>query len=98
MKRYTRKSIPWLMLSFALSLSAAEAKPKGATNQAPKVDPVQTQNQRHKTHHADRKTAARHLRVKHQQEHQAELFNDARQHQGYSGRGRADVPKTGGAQ
>jgi len=84
------------MLICTISLSAVQAKTNGGSKSTPQIDPVQTHNQRHKTPHADRKTAARHLRVKHQQEHRAELLNEAQHHQGYNGRGRAGLPKSGG--
>lgn len=97
MKQAIQKGIALTMLIMAMSVGVADAKSAGPKDPSKNVDPVQTQNQRHKTHHADRKIAARHLRVKHQQEHQAELLDHAHQHQGYSGRGRAGLPKIGGA-
>lgn len=97
MKQTIPKGIALTMLILVMSVGAADAKPTRAKDPAKNVDPVQTQNQRHKTQHADRKTAAKHLRVKRQQEHQAELLNHAHQHQGYSGRGRAGLPTSGGA-
>ena len=97
MKLFKPKPMLAMMLVLAVSASAVQAKTSGSAKSTPKVDPVQTQNQRHKTKHLDRKSAAKHLRVNHQQVLQAELMNDAHQHQGYSGRGRAGLPKTGGA-
>ncbi len=97
MKQTIQKSIALTMLVMVMGVGVADAKSTRAKDPSKNVDPVQTQNQRHKTQHADRKIAARHLRVKHQQEHQAELLNQAHQHQGYSGRGRAGLPKIGGA-
>jgi hypothetical protein len=92
MKYFSLKSIPLAILVLVMSLDASQAKTNAAQTNTAKVDPVETQNHRHKTHQADRKIAAQHLRVKHQQEVQAELMNEARKYQGYSGRGRAGLP------
>ncbi len=92
MKPILLKSIPLAVLVLVMSMDASQAKTNAAQTNTTKVDPVQTQNHRHKTQQANRKIAAQHLHVKHQQEVQAELMNEARLHHGYSGRGRAGLP------
>ncbi len=77
------------MLLVIMGIGVADAKSTVAKTGADKVDPVQTKNTRHKTPHADRKAAARHLKTEYQQERQAELQKKVREHQGFSGHGRA---------
>jgi hypothetical protein len=82
------------MLLVILGIGVSDAKSTSANTGVDKVDPVQSKNTRHKTPHADRKSAARHLKTEYQQERQAELQKKIREHQGFSGRGRAGTDFT----
>jgi hypothetical protein len=62
----------------------------GPSNKAANiVDPIQSQHKRLQTRHSARKEAAKRLKVVHQQQHQHELQNWAKAHQGYTGHGKA---------
>ena len=89
MNRNFTTRIALAVLVTVMSAGVSYAKPTSSKSPSVKTDPVQTQNTRHKTPHADRKAAAKHLKLVHQQKIQTELTDSARRHKGFSGRGRA---------
>ena len=67
---------------------AAYAQGGHSQNSSTNAEQIQSQNTRHKTPHADRKTAALRPRKAHEQQHQQHLATSALHKHGYTGRGK----------